>query len=57
MFLKTFFPYTVIEWNKLDLDVHKSEYYATFQNSLLKLGKPIQCIMHSNDNPVGSCIR
>ena len=57
MFLKTFFPYTVIEWNKLDLDVHKSEYYATFQNSLLKLGKPIQCIMHSNDNPAGSCIR
>ena len=43
IFLKTFFPYTIIEWNKLDLDVRKSKSYLTFRNTWLKLGRPIQC--------------
>ena len=53
IFLKTFFPYTIIEWNKLDLDVRKSKSYATFRNTLLKLGRPIQHAIYSINNPVG----
>ena len=37
IFKNSFFPYTIIEWNKLDLDVCKSKSYAIFRNTLLKL--------------------
>ena len=30
IFKNSFFPYTIIEWNKPDLDVHKFKSYATF---------------------------
>ena len=30
IFKNSFFPYTIIEWNKLDLDVRKSKSYAIF---------------------------
>ena len=50
LFLKSFFfSYTIIEWNKLDIDILKSKSYATFRNTLLKLGRPI----YSNSSPVG----
>ena len=50
IFLKT---YTIIEWNKLDLDVHKSKSYAIFQNTLLKLGRPNPNAIYNINNPVG----
>ena len=50
---KSFFPYTIIEWNKLDIDIWKSKSYATFRNTLLKLGRPIQYAIYSISNPVG----
>ena len=51
IFLKTlFFPYTITEWDKLDIDIRKS--YATFGNTLLKLGRPIQCAIYSISNLV-----
>ena len=57
----SFFSYTVIEWNKLDLNVPKSRSYATFRNTLLKLGRPIQRAIYSINNPVGlkllTCLR
>ena len=52
-FKNSFFPYTIIEWNKLDIDIWKSKSYATFRNTLLKLGRPIQCAIYSISNPVG----
>ena len=31
IFLKNpFFPYTITEWNKLDIDIQKSKSHATF---------------------------
>ena len=36
IFKNSFFPYTIIEWNKLDI----AKSYATFRNTLLKLGSP-----------------
>ena len=41
IFLKTFFPYIIIECNKLDSDVCTSKSYAPFRNTLLKSGRPI----------------
>ena len=34
----TSFPYTIVEWNKLDLDIRKSKSYPVFWNALLKIG-------------------
>ena len=53
IFKNFFFPYTIIEWNKLDLDVLKSKSYAIFWNTLLKLGRPNQCAIYNINNPVG----
>ena len=53
IFKNSFCPYTITEWNKLDLDVRKSRSYATFRNTLLKLGRPIQRTIYSINNPVG----
>ena len=57
----SFFPYTIVEWNKLDVDIQKSKSCATFSNALVKLHRPIQCIMYSISNPVGlqllTCLR
>ena len=52
IFKNSFFPYTIIEWNKLDIDIRKSKSYATFRNTLLKLGRPIQRAIYSISNPV-----
>ena len=53
IFKNSFFPYTIIEWNKLDLDVRKSKSYAIFRNTLLKLGRPNQNTIYNINNPVG----
>ena len=53
IFKNSFFPYTIIEWNKLDLDVCKSKSYADFQNTLLKLCRPNQHAIYSINNLVG----
>ena len=53
IFLKTlFFPYTIIQWNKLDVDVLKSKSYAIFRNTLLKLGRSKQNAICNINNPV-----
>ena len=35
-----FFPYTIREWNKLDLQLRNAESFKKFINNLLKLGRP-----------------
>ena len=42
-FTNSFFPYTIVEWNKLDLGIQKSKSYAIFLNALLKICQPNQC--------------
>ena len=53
IFKNFFFPYTIIEWNKLDIDIQKSKSYTTFRNTLLKLGRPIQRAIYNINNLVG----
>ena len=50
--LKKIFPYTIVDWNKLDLDIRKSKSYAIFQNALLKIGRPDQYSIYRIHNPV-----
>ena len=52
-FKNSFFPYTIVEWNKLDLDIRKCKSYAIFRNALLKIGRPNQCSIYRIHNPVG----
>ena len=53
IFKSYFFPHTMIEWNKLDIEIWKSKFYANFRNTMLKLGGPIQPAIYSINNPVG----
>ena len=41
-FKNSFFPYKVVEWNELDLDIRKSKSYAIFWKALLKIGQSNQ---------------
>ena len=47
----SFFPYTVVEWNKFDLEIRKSKSDAIFRNVLLKIGRPTQCSVYRIHNP------
>ena len=40
IFKYSFFPWTILEWNKLDLTLCKSS-YKVFRNSLLKIISPV----------------
>ena len=42
LFKYSFFPYTIVEWNKLDINLRNVKYLQIFRNSLLKIGRPIQ---------------
>ena len=52
IFKNSFFPFTITEWKKLEIDIWKSKSYATFQSTLLKLGRPIERAIYSINNPV-----
>ena len=52
-FKSSFFPYTIVVRNKLDLDIRKSKSYAIFRNALLKIGRPNQCSVYRIHNPMG----
>ena len=47
------FLHTIVEWNKLDLDIRKSKSYTIFWNTLLKLRRPNQCSIYRIHNPIG----
>ena len=41
VFKYSFFPYTISEWNRLGLRIHKANSLLSFKNALLKFGRPI----------------
>ena len=41
-FKYSFFPYSIIEWNKLDINLRNAKSFLIFRNALLKIGKPMQ---------------
>ena len=52
-FKKFFFPSTVIEWNKLDLNVRNSKSLTNFKSKVLKYIRPSENSIILYDNPRG----
>ena len=42
LFKYSFFPYVIVKWNKLGINLHNAKSFLIFGNSLLKLGRLIQ---------------
>ena len=40
LFFRIFFPWTVIEWNDLDLNIRNSETFSAFKKSIFKFIRP-----------------
>ena len=51
--MKTFFPSTIIEWNKLDLSIRKSTSLNIFKSRLLWFVRPLENSAFTCHNPIG----
>ena len=49
----SFFRYSIIEWNKLDINLRNAKSFLKFRNSLLKIGRPMQNSIYNIHDPVG----
>ena len=54
-FKYSLFPYIILEWNKLDLILHKSS-YKIFSNSLLKMICPLPNPVYDIHNTLDLCL-
>ena len=52
VFKYSYFPYTILEWNKLDIQIRGSESFLSFKNSLLKIGQPTAKPTYNIQNPI-----
>ena len=53
VFKYSYFSHTILEWNKLDMQIRRSESFLSFKNSLLKIGQPTAKPTYNIHNPVG----
>ena len=53
IFKYSFFPYTIVEWNKLDVNLKNAKFYMCFRTSLLKIVRPVQNSVFKVFNPLG----
>ena len=49
----SFFPYTILEWNKLDKNIQQSKTIKSFRNFLLKIGRLTPKPVYNIHNPTG----
>ena len=49
----SFFPYTILEWNKLDKSIQQFKTIKPFRNSLLKIGWHTPKPVYNIHNPTG----
>ena len=52
LFKYSLFPYTIVEWNKLDIAFRKAKSFLIFRNSLLKIVRPIQNSIFKTHDPL-----
>ena len=52
-FKYSFFPSTILEWNKLERKIRQSSILLTFRNSLWKIGRPASKSVYNIHNPNG----
>ena len=55
-FKNSFFPSTIIEWNKLDPHLRKSENFSVFKSNILKFIRPSPNSVYNCHNPRGICL-
>ena len=53
IFKYSLYPSLISEWNKLYLEIQQSKTLLTFQNDLIKIGRPIPKPIYNVHNPVG----
>ena len=53
IFKYSFFPYTIVEYNRLDHTLRNSKSYNIFKNLLLKIGRPMPKPTFNIHNPLG----
>ena len=53
LFRNSFFLYTIVEWNKLDVTVRNAKSFLIFKNLSLKIGRPIQNSIFKIHDPLG----
>ena len=53
LFKYSFFPYTIVEWNKLDYALRSEKSYLIFRKTLLQIGRPIADSVYFVHNPLG----
>ena len=53
LFKYSFFPYVIVEWNKLNINLRDPESFFIFRNSLLKIGRPIPNPVYNVHDPMG----
>ena len=52
-FKYSYLPATIMEWNKVDVKLKKSESLTYFRNVLLKVGRPTAKPNYNIHNPIG----
>ena len=52
-FKYSFFPYTILEWSKLDLQLRNEKSFKKFRNTLLKLRRPTPDLIYGIHHPFG----
>ena len=52
-FKYSFFPHSIIEWNKLDINLCTVKSFLIFRSQLLKIGRPMQNWIYNIHDPVG----
>ena len=53
IFKYSFFPATIMEWNKLDVKLRKFDSLPYFRNALLNVGRPTAKPVYKIHNPIG----
>ena len=49
----SYFQHTILERNKLDMQIRRWESFLSFENSLKKIGRPTAKPIHNIQNPIG----
>ena len=51
LFKHSYFPYTILEWNKLDIQIRRSESFLSFKDSFRKVGRATAKPIYNIHNP------
>ena len=53
VFKYSYFPHIILEWNKLDMQIRRSESFLSFENSLLNIDRPTAKPTYNLHNSIG----